>query len=97
MVHPLASAPALSNAASRPMVSGSWYPTEMRRSTFSKNRSISRAVTVATASSRDQRSSTRSGVRHAIPPLMTVEPPTQRPSETTIGGAPIVVCMPASR
>ena len=36
-------------------------------------------------------SSTGSGVRHDMPPLMTVEPPTQRPSAKMIGGLPRII------
>jgi hypothetical protein len=32
-----------------------------------------------------------------MPPLMTVEPPTQRPSAKMIGGRPKIIVVPASR
>ena len=42
-------------------------------------------------------SSTGSGVRHDMPPLITVEPPTHRPSAKMIGGLPRIMLVPASR
>src|SRR2546427_535604 len=46
---------------------------------------------------RSQCSSTRSGVRQVMPPLMTVEPPTHLPSAKMIPGLPKIIVVPASR
>src|SRR6516162_6271620 len=43
------------------------------------------------------RSSTRPGVRHDIPPLTTVEPPTHLPSANSTDGRPTVIPPPPSR
>ena len=93
---PLASAPAFSSRMSGPIVSGSWNPTEIRDSTFAKYGSICGSPISATPSCA-QRASTCGGVRHDIPPLTTVDPPTQRPSENSTGGRPIASPAPPSR
>jgi hypothetical protein len=93
---PLASAPAFSSSESRPIVSGSCWPTECRVSARAKKGSISCSPTASTPSS-DQRCSTRLGVRQDIPPLTTVDPPTHRPSANSTDGRPIVIPPPPSR
>jgi hypothetical protein len=54
-------------------------------------------VIPSTSSSRSQRSRIFSGVRQDMPPLITVEPPTARPSAKVMDGLPIVICAPPSR
>src|SRR6516164_3025411 len=52
---------------------------------------------MASTPSADQRSSTAAGVRHDIPPLTTVDPPTHRPSANSTDGRPTVIPPPPSR
>ncbi len=93
---PRATAPARISSESRPIVSGSWDPTECRDSARAKYGSISRSPMASTPSA-DQRSSTRAGVRHDIPPLTTVDPPTHRPSANSTDGRPAAIPPPPSR
>jgi hypothetical protein len=44
-----------------------------------------------------QRARMRSGVRQHMPPLITVDPPTQRPSAKTMPGVPRIIELPKSR
>jgi hypothetical protein len=97
MFQPLASAPALNSSESRPIVSGSWSPTECRASARAKYGSRSFSLIASTPSCPAQRSSTWVGVRHDIPPLTTVDPPTQRPSANSTDGRPIAIPPPPSR
>lgn len=80
-----------------PIVSGSCSATEILDSTLAKYGSISRSLIAATSSSPAHRCSTRAGVRQDMPPLTTVDPPTQRPSENSTGGLPSATPTPASR
>src|ERR1700757_677962 len=52
---------------------------------------------IASTPSADQRSSTRAGVGHDIPPLTTVDPPTHRPSANSTDGRPTAIPPPPSR
>jgi hypothetical protein len=94
---PIASAPRLSRWLSSPIDSGSWCATWMRFSTRAKYGSMSAGRTPSMPASRHHRSRMRSGVRHDMPPLITVEPPTARPSWNKTGGSPIAIDAPPSR
>jgi hypothetical protein len=67
------------------------------RSAVSKYGSMARGPSPARPRSFCQRASTGSGVRQVMPPLITVEPPTHRPSAKMIGGLPRIIVVPASR
>lgn len=95
--HPSRSAPARTNSWSRPIEPWSWPATERNLSTRSNQGSRARAAKPAMSSCRRQRSITRSGVRHDMAPLTTVEPPTQRPSAYWMAGRPTVAVSPPSR
>ena len=56
---------------------------------------MSRSLIDCTSS--DQRARTSPGVRHDIPPLTTVDPPTQRPSANSTDGRPTAIPPPPSR
>jgi hypothetical protein len=94
---PSAFAPVASNRSSRPMDDGSCVATAIRRSTRRKYGSNSAGESPVNRSSRAHRSRTSSGVRQAMAPLITVDPPAHRPSEITIGGDATATCSPVSR
>ena len=93
---PRAAAPARISSESRPIVSGSCSPTECRASARAKYGSMSRSLMPSTPSAA-QRSSTRPGVGHDIPPFTTVDPPTHRPSANSTDGRPTAIPPPPSR
>ena len=76
----------------------SWFGSACRmRSASAKYASMARGPVASSSRRRSQWSSTRSGVRQVMPPLMTVEPPTHLPSAKMIPGLPKIIVVPASR
>src|SRR2546427_3542002 len=67
------------------------------RSASVKYGSMARGPVASSPRLRSQCSSTRSGVRHVMPPLMTVDPPTHFPSAKMMPGLPKIIVVPASR
>ena len=76
----------------------SWFGSTCRmRSASAKYGSMARGPVASSPRLRSQWSSTRSGVRQLMPPLMTVEPPTHFPSAKMMPGLPKIIVVPASR
>src|SRR5206468_1383165 len=90
-------APSRKSRVLPPKVS-SWFGSACRmRSAAAKYGSIACGPVASSPRLRSQWSSTRSGVRQVMPPLITVEPPTHFPSAKMMPGLPKIIVVPASR
>jgi hypothetical protein len=92
---PMASAPMRHSSALRPTAPLTTGVTCSARSTASNSPSSSEAQP-SPCSSR-QRARTSSGARKQVPELITVVPPTQRPTGSGIAGRPSATVRPESR